>query len=169
MIRRRFGVSTAALVFAFLIACGGGDDQPAPTVPVPAETPAPTPTAAAQPTAIPTAAPVPTRAPTPAPAATPTPTSEPTPTPSALRGAFFLDRLEPEDPEVFADSPELAIAGRTRLDAVVTVNDDLAEPDADGLFRHTVTLEIGVNVIEVVASVSAEEQDSFVVTAIYIP
>ena len=77
--------------------------------------------------------------------------------------------LEPSETEVFAEGNVLDIVGRTRVDAVVTVNDDVVEPDVDGMFRHTVPLEIGVNIIEVVASVASDEQDSFVVTAVNLP
>ncbi|MDA1257775.1 MAG: hypothetical protein O3C10_08020 [Chloroflexi bacterium] len=105
----------------------------------------------------------------PVPTSSPTPSPSPTAIPSAFGSIFFLERVEPAEPELFTDASTLEIVGRTRVDAVITVNDDVVEPDADGMFRHTVALEIGVNVIEVVASIASDEQDSFIVTAVYLP
>ena len=170
MIQRRLGVSATVVVLLLIVACGGGDDEPTPTLipATPTSVPAPTATAL-PPTAVPTVVASPTPAPTPTPVPTATATPEPTATPSALSGAFFLERVEPSESELFTDSSTLEIVGRTRVDAVVTVNDDVVEPDADGLFRHTVSLEIGANIIEIVASVASDEQDSFIVTAVYLP
>lgn len=51
----------------------------------------------------------------------------------------------------------------------MTVNDDVVEPDENGIFSHTITLEAGVNIVEVVGSVSSGEQKSYVITAVYLP
>jgi hypothetical protein len=70
---------------------------------------------------------------------------------------------------VFATSSSFKIVGQTRVDAVVTVNDDIVVPDAGGLFEHSVLLEEGINIIEVVGSVSSDEQTSYVITVVYLP
>ncbi|MDP6668189.1 MAG: hypothetical protein QF357_12480 [Dehalococcoidia bacterium] len=136
--------------------------RPAPTS-TPVSVP-PTATAApavSQPTA--TAVPSPTHTPV------PTTTPEPTATAFPLGGDFFLNLIEPAELDVFAVSSFLEIVGQTRVDAVVTVNDDVIEPDADGMFQHTVILEVDINIIEVVASVSSDEQENIVITAVYLP
>ena len=52
---------------------------------------------------------------------------------------------------------------------MVTINDDIVTPDSDGRFELAVPLEEGINVIEVVGSVSLEEQKNYVITAVYLP
>lgn len=120
----------------------------------------------------PTATTVPrTQAPT-SPTETPS-TIEVTPlsvsTPSPLSGEFFLNLIEPSDLDVFATSSTFEVAGQTRIDAVVTVNDDSVTPYIDGMFTHTVQLEDGINVVEVVGSVSSQEQNGYVITVVYLP
>ena len=56
------------------------------------------------------------------------------------------------------ESSTFTVVGRTRLDAVVSVNDTFAEVDIDGRFRVILTLEEPVNIIEVVASLSSGEE-----------
>jgi len=63
---------------------------------------------------------------------------------------------------VFASDPMINIAARTRVDAVVTVNDTLVEPGIDGRFSLEVGLDVGANIIEVVASVASGEQEGLV-------
>ena len=52
------------------------------------------------------------------------------------------------------------------MDAVVTINDTVVEPNIDGEFSLDVTLETGANIIEVVAS---GEQMEILLVAIYLP
>ncbi|NQW18862.1 MAG: hypothetical protein HQ478_15425 [Chloroflexi bacterium] len=138
---------------------------PAPkTDPAPSATPRPVPTAAPAPTAItvpPTATTVPT---TPAPTNTPIPT----PTQSAL-DEFFLAFSTPEFFDDFVEKPEYTIVGRTRVDAFVTIEETIVDVDENGQFSLAVTLEEGINVFEVVASVSDTEQLNEVLTVIYAP
>jgi hypothetical protein len=119
----------------------------------------------------PTPTPVPTATATPAPTSTPTltPTPFPTPTVSSVGTEFFLELLTPTELEIITTDAMLVVSGRTRVDAVVTINDDIASPGADGRFEATVALEVGANIIEVVASVASNEQDSIVITAVYLP
>nr|MBC8279216.1 hypothetical protein [Chloroflexota bacterium] len=97
------------------------------------------------------------------------PTNTPEPTPVATVGEFFLQLVEPAETEVFTDSASFSVLGRTRVDAVVTINDTIVEPNIDGEFSLDMTLEEGPNIIEVVASVATGEQKDLVLVAIYIP
>ena len=102
--------------------------------------------------------------------ATPVPTAVPTATPDAFGEALFLDVLAPVpaagEEIAYVDGAEVVIVGRSRIDATVTVGDDFAELDEDGRFEVRVTLDAGVNLIEVVASVSTgEEVSTFVLVS----
>ncbi|MDA1272334.1 MAG: hypothetical protein O3A93_13965 [Chloroflexi bacterium] len=101
--------------------------------------------------------------------ATSTPGAGPSATPAAIEGDLFLQLLDPLEAEVFTEVSPLRVAGRTRVDAVVTVNDTIVEPDIDGKFSLDVPLEEGPNIIEVVASVASGEQQDLVLVAIYLP
>ena len=97
-----------------------------------------------------------TSTPTPAPAAVapaaPLPVA---PSAGAARGGgLFLEVLEPaaEMVEVAGDTPRIAVAGRARPGAVVSVDGELLALDQSGAFRTEVPLEDEVTVVEVVAS-----------------
>ena len=64
---------------------------------------------------------------------------------------------------------KLTVVDRTRVDAAVSVNDNLVEPDLEGRFRQVVDLEVGANVIEIVVSNASGEQKGLVLTVIYLP
>jgi len=144
------------LVALTLVACGGGggDDgedatsEPTGVAPqatlIPADNQSPDPTQAS-------------------------PTEVPTATPVATEGDLFLQLVSPAELEVFTDVGTLSVVGRTRVDAVVTINDSLVEPDIDGEFSLDVPLDVGPNIIEVVASVASGEQMDLVLVAIYLP
>jgi len=143
-----------------LAACGGGGDgdgdaggaedtpDQATAVPQPTLIPGNTQSAIATPTSVP---------------ATPAPTAV------ATEGDLFLQLVSPEEAEIFTDASTLTVAGRTRVDAVVTINDTIVEPNIDGEFSLDVTLEEGPNIIEVVASVASGEQMDLVLVALYLP
>ena len=137
-----------------LAACGGNDPA---TAIAPAATTAPTTPSETEATAIP-----PTTAPT------PQPTSEPTATPAATEADLFLQLLEPDALEVITEEPRIRIVGRTRVDAIVTVNDTVADPDGEGVFSTEVALEDGPNIIEVIASIGSGEQTDLILVVIYI-
>lgn len=172
----RLGAIVSAVLLGALIACG---DDVATLAPTPITDTAPTitpspiaketvpPVITPEPTSItasPTAAPEPTPQP-----ALPTPAPEPTPTPDAVQGDLFLQLVDPAESEVVVSESSLNVAGRTRVDAVVTVNDTLVEPDIEGGFFLSVELEEGPNVIEIVASVASGEQLDLVLVVLYIP
>ena len=167
---RTAGLALAVLGVLTIAACAG--DEPTPTsAPQPTDTPRPTPTATAAPTptAEPTATAVPTATPTPVPTATPTPTPAPTPTPTPAPDEFVLHIVEPVAAETLTTNPTLLVSGRTRVDAVVTVNDTFVDPDIDGRFSTEIPLDEGPNIIEVVASIATGEELSTVLVVIYEP
>ena len=99
-----------------------------------------------------------------------TPTTVPTPTatPDAT-GDFFLTIEKPAEIESIIAEDSITVTGRTRLDATVSVNDIFANVDGDGRFRVTVEMEIGPNIIEVVASLGTGETLDEVLIVIYSP
>lgn len=109
--------------------------------------------------------PQPTDTPEPTVASTPAPTATPTPAPDQ----FVLDIVNPADTETITTSPTITIQGRTRVDAVVTVNDQFVTPDVNGNFSADVPLQEGPNDIEVVASIASGDELSKVLTVIYTP
>ncbi len=135
-----------------LAACNsdGGDAVPEPTDGAPQATLIPANTASPNPTSAPT-------------------TETATATPVATEGDLFLQLINPPELEVFTETGTLTVVGRTRVDAVVTINDSIVEPDIDGEFSLDVPLEEGPNIIEVVASVDTGEQLDLVLVAIYLP
>ncbi len=102
------------------------------------------------------------------PTATPTNTPVPTPTQSAFE-AIFLAFSAPEFFDDFVEVPTYTIVGITRVDAFVTINDTIVDIDENGQFSLDGTLEEGINVYEVVSSVSDTEQLNEVLTLIYAP
>ncbi len=110
----------------------------------------------------PTSTPVPT-------ATTQTPAEvAPTPTQSPV-GDFFLAIESPESLEAVTAADEFEVIGRSSLDALVSVNDTIAQLDVDGRFSVTVALDEGINVVEVVASVASGEELSEVLVIIREP
>ena len=93
----------------------------------------------------------------------------PSPTQAATAGGLFLQLAEPSEVEVFTDTASMTVAGRIRVDAMVTINDTLVEPNIDGEFSVDMALEEGPNIIELVASVAGGEQMNLVLAAIYVP
>ena len=91
------------------------------------------------------------------------------PTQVATSGGLFLELVAPSELEVITDVGSMTVAGRTRVDALVTINDTIVEPNIDGDFSLDMDLEEGPNIIEVVASVASGEQKNFVLVAIYVP
>ena len=189
----------AAVMILILTACGGDEATPAgieteqststtPPVTLPA-TPAPTiavlaestPTPSVIPTVVPTVIPtvIPTLAP-PRPAATltvptvPTATPEPGapagPTPMPQSAALDLDvTFPPED--MIVDNETITVTGIASPDATVSINGNLAIPDADGRFSLELMISPDENplAIEVIATSVAGEELSLVRTVIFVP
>jgi len=156
MSKRALFLLFLGLLALTLVACGGsdgeggGDEAPQPTDSAPQATLIPANTVSPNPTQPPA-------------------TETPVPTLVATEGDLFLQLISPPETEVFTDTGTLAVVGRTRVDAVVTINDTVVEPDIDGEFSLDVPLEEGPNIIEVVASVASGEQMDLVLVAIYLP
>jgi Glucodextranase, domain B len=72
----------------------------------------------------------------------------------ALRPALFLRIVDPleDDVEVSLATTALPISGLTLSDAVVSVDGDLVDVDAEGGFAALAQLDEGANEIEIVAS-----------------
>jgi hypothetical protein len=117
-----------------------------------------------------TSTPVSTAMATPTPEETSVPSTTPGPTPTQdATEDFFLAMESPEEMESFVTDDSIEIVGRTRIDAVVSVNDTLVEVDTEGRFSHTVQLEEGPNVIEVVSSIATGDELDQVIVVIYTP
>ena len=84
-------------------------------------------------------------------------------------GAFFLEMTAPTVSEVFVSQASYEFSGRTTVDALVSVNDFVVDVDEEGSFAFAMDLEEGPNVIEVVASNAAGEQQDEVLLVIYEP
>jgi putative hemolysin len=79
-----------------------------------------------------------------------------------------LQVLLPQDNSV-QQLAECQVAGTTAPGAVVTVNDEILVAGSDGAFQTTVTLEQGVNLIEVVASDASGNEAYVQLTVTYQP
>jgi len=79
-----------------------------------------------------------------------------------------LEVTEPQD-EITVNTSTVQVKGVTTADATVSVNGSLVDVGADGKFSTTVSLEQGPNSIEVVASDSQGNENSQVLTIIYVP
>ena len=79
-----------------------------------------------------------------------------------------LEVTEPQD-EITVNTSTIQVKGVTTADATVSVNGSLVDVGADGKFSTTVSLEQGPNSIEVVASDSQGNENSQVLTIIYVP
>ena len=93
----------------------------------------------------------------------------PTATPDATGSELFLQLVEPAETEVFTNVAAMVVTGRTRIDAMVTINDTVVEPNIDGEFSLDMDLEEGPNIIEIVSSVASGQQMDLVLVAIYVP
>ena len=154
------------------VACNGtATTAPLTPTQVPAATAEPTPSATFTPVPTATAVAEPTVAPTITPTLGPTatPVPEPTAVPADAEPELTLELLQPEDLEVITEQSRIELVGSTRVDAVVTINDTVVEPNGDGLFSLAVDLEEGPNLIEIVASVASGEQKDLVLVVIYLP
>ena len=166
----------SALVMAALLAltgCARSVERPStPTPTTLAVTPTPTPTTAPKPlpTATPTTAPkpLPTATPTPTPTLGPTPPVTPTPTTAPTPIGLFL-RITNLPREGIVRIATIPIEGITTPDAIVSVNGVVVDVEGDGSFATTVSLQEGLNLIEVIASDFQGTKVSSVMTIIFFP
>ncbi len=87
---------------------------------------------------------------------------------SEVREDLFLEITGPAD-EAQVSTPTVVVSGRTLSDAVVSINGNIKDVDTEGIFTGQVTLDIGPNVIEVVASNFYGDEKSAILSVIYIP
>ena len=95
-------------------------------------------------------------------------TSAPVTAPAAATDALFLEITQPKDESVVRQAA-LTVGGETAPDAVVSVNGQSAEVDADGNFAAIITLEQGPNSIEVITSDFSGNQQFKLISVIYTP
>jgi len=82
---------------------------------------------------------------------------------------LYLRINSPEQPEVIVETDSVKITGETSIDAAVSIGQEFIDVNLDGTFEKIVNLEDGINMIEVVASVSSGQQYNQVITVIYAP
>ena len=82
---------------------------------------------------------------------------------------LFLTLDAPSSLELVVKEPSLVVRGKTRMDALLTIGSDAVEPNLDGGFSHTITLEPGHNIVEILASTSSGEKNSLILAVIYSP
>ena len=90
-------------------------------------------------------------------------------TPAVFNEEFPLEIIEPAVLDLVVNKSPLTIRGRTRLDALVTVNDYVVEPDIEGYFQQAIDLAPGLNIIDVIASIASGDQGSVVLVVGYFP
>ena len=90
-------------------------------------------------------------------------------TPVTPQSEFFLELEFPGSLDSIVKESPVIIRARTRVDALVTVNDHIVEPGIDGRFQQEIKLKPGLNIIELIASVSSGQQKLLVVGIGYLP
>ncbi len=81
---------------------------------------------------------------------------------------FSLTVTQPTD-ESIINADKVEVIGIATAGAVVSVNGELAEVDAEGNFTMMVVLEEGPNIIEVIASDLEGNEESHILVIIYVP
>ncbi len=82
--------------------------------------------------------------------------------------AFLLLITEPEDQSIVSE-PQIRLSGRTGPDASLSVNGVFVRVDELGFFFSLVNLEVGPNIIEVVATSNDGRELSQIIAIIYRP
>ena len=98
-------------------------------------------------------------------------TVEPTPTLASTTeptGSISFQVLAPLD-EAVVNVPQVEVVGIARVDAVVTVNDEIILVGDDQEFKATITLDEGPNLIEIIASDINGNESSLFLTVTYEP
>jgi len=82
---------------------------------------------------------------------------------------FNLELIEPTSLELVVPKSPITIRGKTRLDALITINEHVVEPNIEGWFQKQIDLKPGLNIIEVIASVPTGEQKSIILGVGFVP
>ena len=114
----------------------------------------------------PTATPVAVATPTPTATPQPEPTEIPTPTPLP-EVDFFIDILEPTG-NITVLRRKLTVRGFTNINSSITINGNSVDVNNEGEFTTEVSLSVGANVIEVVATNISGQQLREFATVSYI-
>jgi hypothetical protein len=85
-----------------------------------------------------------------------------------VRETLFLDISSPFD-EATVTEPAVMVTGKTLPDAVVSINGEVVTIEVGGQFTAETALEVGPNVIEIVASDFYGGETSKILTVFYIP
>ena len=86
---------------------------------------------------------------------------------TTVAGPFFLTIETPSSLDLVVNDSSLLIEGETRVDALLTIGDDVVEPGIDGKFNHELELITGHNHIEIIASISSGAQEFVILSVIY--
>ena len=84
-----------------------------------------------------------------------------------IQEEFMLTLEKPRKDSLVVHEPKFIIQGQTRADALLTIDEDIVIPEADGKFMHELTLHLGHNVVEILSSTSAGEQKFLILSIIY--
>ena len=103
-----------------------------------------------------------------APSASPAAPGAPAPQPGLNVEPVALQVITPQEGAV-VNSAQIQVSGTTTPQSVVTVNDQILIAGSDGTFQTTVTLDEGLNLIEVVASNPSGGETFANVTVTYQP
>lgn len=175
---RTIGILLLGATALAAVACGGtvGRGTPSPgsrvtatalSTPIPSGSPAPTATAGTLPSPTPR-----TSSPTLTPRAI-LPTATPKPPPVTDPAATVSTELTLDifgiGEETTVKGSSIIVAGRTRADAVLSINGVIIPMDDEGRFEVTVALNPGPNLIEVVASDLEGNQKSRVLAVVALP
>ena len=71
--------------------------------------------------------------------------------------------------ESIVAEPTITVTGRTRIDAAVSVGVEFVDIDEEGRFSVPVLLEVGPNIIQVVASLESGEELVEILVVVYSP
>ena len=93
--------------------------------------------------------------------------------PAAFAGTTDLSQLvlnvtSPDD-EAIVTSPDIFVEGTSAINTFIITNGEQVDVNADGSFKTTISLQEGSNSIHIVASDREGNEESKIITVIYIP
>jgi hypothetical protein len=88
--------------------------------------------------------------------------------PNGADPQISINMISPVDEAIVNTSP-LEVTGITLPDSAVSVNEEVTVAGPDGLFKASIALEEGPNLIEIIASDAAGNEASLIITVTYEP
>jgi hypothetical protein len=85
-----------------------------------------------------------------------------------VSGNLWLQILSPQD-EAMVNSPQVEVVGSAPAGAVVSINEEIVLVPENGQFRAMVSLEEGLNLIEIIASDTSGNETSLLLIVTYEP